>query len=42
VIKGSIEVFFNGTGIPIGFELEDGKGTSKGGKGGPPGSGSRN
>jgi hypothetical protein len=34
LIKGSIEVFFNGTGIPIGFELEEGKGSSKGGKGG--------
>jgi hypothetical protein len=33
LIKGSIEIFFNGTRIPIGFELEDGKGTSKGGKG---------
>lgn len=30
-------MFFNGTGIPIGFEVEDGKRSSKGGKGGPPG-----
>lgn len=36
LIKGSIEVFFNGTGIPIDFEVEDNKGTSKDGKGGPP------
>jgi hypothetical protein len=40
LIKGSIEVFFNGAGIPIGFEVEDDKGSSKGGKGGPPGQGS--
>lgn len=40
LIKGSIEVFFNGTCIPIGFEVEDGKGSSKGGKGGPPRPGS--
>lgn len=33
LIKGSIEVFFNGSGIPIGFEVEDDKGSSKGGKG---------
>jgi hypothetical protein len=42
LIKCSIEVFFNGTRIPNGFELEDGKGTSKGGKGGPLGSGFAN
>jgi hypothetical protein len=39
LIKGSIEVFFNGTRIPIGFELKEGKGSSKGGKGDPPGPG---
>jgi hypothetical protein len=39
MIKGSIEVFFNGIGIPIGFEVEDSKGASKGSKGGPPGLG---
>lgn len=36
LIKGSIEVFFNGSGIPIGFAVEDQKGPIKGGKGGPP------
>lgn len=39
LIKGSIEVFFNGSCIPIGFEVEDHKGLVKGGKGGPPGPG---
>lgn len=42
MIKGSLEVFFNGTGISIGFELDDGKGSAKEGKGGPPGPGSGN
>jgi hypothetical protein len=37
LIKGSIEVFFNGSRIPIGFEVEDDKGSSKVRKGGPPG-----
>jgi hypothetical protein len=32
--KGSIEVFFNGFGIPISFEVEDYKGPGKGVKGG--------
>jgi hypothetical protein len=40
LIKGSIEVFFNGSGIPISFEVEDYKGPGKGGKGGPPRPGS--
>lgn len=34
-------MFFNGSGIPIGFEVEDDKGSSKVGKGRPPGPGSR-
>lgn len=38
-IRGSIEVFFNGVGKMISFEIEGGgQGSSKGGKGGPPGS----
>lgn len=39
LIKGSIEFFFNGNGIPISFKVEDSKGSNKGGRG-PPGSGS--
>lgn len=36
-IRGSIEIFFNGVGKMISFEVEGGKqGGSKGGKGGPP------
>lgn len=42
LIKGSIEVFFNGSGIPISFVVEDSKGLGKNGKGGPSGSGSGN
>lgn len=39
-IKSSIKIFFNGVGKLIGFEVEGGsKGATKGGKGGPPGSG---
>lgn len=39
-IQGSIEIFFNGIGKLIKFEVENGnKGPFKGGKGGPPGSG---
>jgi hypothetical protein len=38
-IKGAIEVFFNGSGKLIKFEVEGGKpGSGKGGMGGPPGS----
>jgi hypothetical protein len=33
-------VFFNGSGIPIGFKVEDDIGSYKGGQDGPPGSGS--
>jgi len=39
-ITGSIEIFFNGVGKLINFEVEGGsQGAFKGGKGGPPGSG---
>lgn len=39
-IRGSIEIFFNGVGKQISFEVEGGlQGSFKGGKGGPPGSG---
>lgn len=36
-VNGSIEVFFNGTGILLRFKVEDAKGSGKGGSGGPPG-----
>lgn len=35
-INCSIEIFFNGDGVPIRFEVESGQGSSKGGKGGRP------
>jgi hypothetical protein len=39
-IRGSIEIFFNGVGKMISFEVEGGnQGGLKGGKGGPPGIG---
>jgi uncharacterized membrane protein YgcG len=40
-VRGSIEVFFNGVGVFLRFEVEEGQGSFKGGKGGPPGPGSR-
>lgn len=38
-IRGSIEYFFNGVGVPLGFEVEKPQTGFKGGKGGPPGPG---
>ena len=34
-IKGSIQVFFNGTGVFIRFKVEDNKGKANGGNDGP-------
>jgi hypothetical protein len=39
-VRGSIEVFFNGVGVFLRFEVEEGQGFFKGGKGGPLGPGS--
>jgi hypothetical protein len=38
-VKGSIEVFFNGVGVFLRFEVEEGQKSTKGGKGDPPGPG---
>lgn len=35
-LGGSIEFFFNGVGVFLRFEVEEGKSAGKGGKGGPP------
>jgi hypothetical protein len=38
-IRGTIEIFFNGVGVLVKFEVEEPQGGIKGGKGGPPGNG---
>jgi hypothetical protein len=38
-IRGTIEIFFNGVGVLVRFEVEEPQGGIKGGKGGPPGNG---
>jgi hypothetical protein len=35
-LRGSIEYFFNGEGVLLRFEVEEGRSVGKGGKGGPP------